>query len=109
MSDTGRLHQLVHMWRFDDDADRRDFWERLYADSDSIAIVGKVRPLLETQEVQLLRPAPWGPHPSIGHWAWIRFLVRILTIGDNLGDRCRERDLEITYCGSLCVARIFSV
>ena len=63
VSDTGRLHQLVHLWRFDDDADRRDFWERLYSDSDFMAFVGKVRPLLETQEVQLLRPAPWGPHP----------------------------------------------
>ena len=26
ITDTGPLHQLIHIWRFDDDTDRRDFW-----------------------------------------------------------------------------------
>lgn len=60
-SDTGPLHQLVHLWRFRDDADRRDFWKRLFADERFMAFAVQVRPLIEKQEVQLLMPAPWGP------------------------------------------------
>ena len=63
ISDTGPLHQLIHIWRFDDDAARRDFWSRLYADGDFMAFAAKIRPLIRAQEVQLLQPAPWGPNP----------------------------------------------
>jgi len=63
ISDTGSLHQLIHMWRFEDDADRRAFWKRLFADEAFIAFAQKFRPLVKSQEVQLLNPAPWGPHP----------------------------------------------
>ena len=63
VSDTGTLHQLVHVWKFDDDDDRRAFWKRLFASEAFMAAAVKVRALLERQEVQLLLPAPWGPHP----------------------------------------------
>ncbi len=63
ISDTGPLHQLVHLWRFEDDADRRDFWKRLYADDAFMAVAVHLRPLIQTQEVQLLQSAPWGPQP----------------------------------------------
>lgn len=63
VSDTGPLHQLVHLWRFADDADRRAFWQRLFANERFMAFAGQIRPLIQTQEVQLLRPAPWGPRP----------------------------------------------
>ena len=63
VSDTGPLHQLVHLWRFADDADRRAFWQRLFANDAFMAFAARVRPLIQTQEVQLLRPAPWGPRP----------------------------------------------
>jgi hypothetical protein len=36
ISDTGTLHQLVHLWKFDDDADRRAHWAALFADKDFI-------------------------------------------------------------------------
>lgn len=62
-SDTGPLHQLIHIWRFDDDADRRAFWARLYTDDDFLAFAGKIRQLIAKQEVQLLNPAPWGQNP----------------------------------------------
>jgi hypothetical protein len=62
-SDTGPLHQLIHIWRFDDDAARRDFWKRLYASEAFMAIVAHIRPLLESQEVQLMNSAPFGPAP----------------------------------------------
>lgn len=63
ISDTGPLHQLIHIWRFDDDADRRDFWARVFADETFMAFAGKLRPNLVRQEIQLMQPAPWGPNP----------------------------------------------
>lgn len=63
VSDTGALHQLVHLWRFDDDAARRDFWSRLYADETFMSFAAQIRPLIQAQEVQLLQSAPWGPRP----------------------------------------------
>ncbi|MFP6749930.1 MAG: NIPSNAP family protein [Alphaproteobacteria bacterium] len=62
-SDTGGLSQLVHLWKFDDDADRRAHWKALFADEDFMIFAGKIRPLLMTQTNQLLDAAPWGPHP----------------------------------------------
>lgn len=63
ISDTGPLHQLIHIWRFADDGERRDFWKRLYAHPDFANFAKQVRPLLHGQDVQLLVSAPWGPRP----------------------------------------------
>ena len=63
VSDTGPLHQLIHIWRFDDDNDRRDFWKRLFADEKFMQFAPNIRPLIQTQEIQLMLPAPWGPKP----------------------------------------------
>lgn len=63
LSDTGRLHQLIHIWRFDDDEARRDFWKRLFADEQFMGFAGQLRPNILAQEVQLLSSAPWGPTP----------------------------------------------
>ena len=63
-SDTGTMNQLVHLWKFDDDADRRAHWAGLSANKDFVeGFVPKFRPLVMTQEVKLLQAAPWGPHP----------------------------------------------
>jgi hypothetical protein len=62
-SDTGELHQLIHLWRFDSDDDRRAFWKRLFEDQDFMAFARQLRPLIRTQGNQLLLAAPWGPHP----------------------------------------------
>ncbi len=63
VSDTGPLHQLIHIWRFDDDNARRDFWKRIYASDAFMAVAVRVRPLLTSQEVQLMVNAPFGPTP----------------------------------------------
>lgn len=63
ISDTGTLHQMMHLWRFSDDAARRDFWQRLYGHADFPAFAARIRPLIERQEVQLFTSAPWGPQP----------------------------------------------
>ena len=63
-SDTGMINQLVHLWKFDDDADRRAHWKGLFASSDFIdGFAAKFRPLVMSQEVKLLHAAPWGSHP----------------------------------------------
>lgn len=62
-SDTGELHQLIHLWRFESDAERRAFWGRLFENETFIAFAKKIRPLINKQDVQLLVAAPWGPHP----------------------------------------------
>jgi len=61
--DVGALNQLVHLWKFEDDADRRAFWAGVLADPDFVAFVGKLRPLLQSQTNQLMLSAPWGPQP----------------------------------------------
>jgi hypothetical protein len=61
---TGTINQLVHLWKFDHDADRRAHWAAVFAYKDFVeGFASKLSPLLMTQEVKLLRPAPWGPHP----------------------------------------------
>ncbi len=63
ISDTGRLHQLIHIWRFESDAERREFWATVYKNEAFMEVAGRIRSLIETQEVQLLRSASWGPQP----------------------------------------------
>ena len=63
VSDTGALNQLVHLWRFDDDADRRAFWARVFDDAEFMKFAVQLRPHIDGQEVQLLTSAPWGPRP----------------------------------------------
>lgn len=61
--DIGALNELVHLWRFEDDADRRAFWAGLFADEQFMAFARKLRPMLLSQNNKLLMPAPWGPNP----------------------------------------------
>ena len=35
---------LVHLWKFEDDADRRQHWAAVFADTDFMAFAGKLRP-----------------------------------------------------------------
>ena len=35
-ADTGTINQLVHLWKFDDDADRRAHWASVYANKDFV-------------------------------------------------------------------------
>ena len=64
VADTGTINQLMHLWKFDDDADRRAHWAALYGNAEFTGeFAPKIRPLLVSQEVKLLNAAPWGPHP----------------------------------------------
>jgi hypothetical protein len=61
--DVGALNQLIHIWKFDDDADRRAFWAGVYGDPDFMAFGAKIRPLIGEQQNKLMMSAPWGPQP----------------------------------------------
>ena len=63
-ADTGMINQLVHIWKFSDDADRRAHWAAVFANKDFVdGFAAKFRPLVISQEVKLMTAAPWGPHP----------------------------------------------
>jgi hypothetical protein len=52
-ADTGTINQLLHLWKFDDDADRRAHWAAVYANKDFVeGFASKFRPLLIIQEVE---------------------------------------------------------
>lgn len=61
--DIGAMHQLIHIWKFDDDADRRAFWAGVFGDAQFMAFAKQIRPLLAAQENKLMLSAPWGPTP----------------------------------------------
>ena len=61
--DIGALNQLIHVWKFDDDADRRAFWAGVFGDVAFMAFAKKIRPLMLSQENKLMMAAPWGPQP----------------------------------------------
>ena len=63
VSDVGPLNELVHLWRFEDDADRRLHWDTLFGNSDFMEFASQLRTLEVSQENRLLTSAPWGPAP----------------------------------------------
>lgn len=60
-SDTGIANQIMHFWRFEDDADRRKHWKGVRSNEDFISFVMKFRPMIMNQEIRLFNGAPWGP------------------------------------------------
>jgi hypothetical protein len=61
--DIGAMNTLSHLWRFEDDADRRAHWARVFADDEFMGFAAKLRPMLQSQENKLMFDAPWGPKP----------------------------------------------
>jgi len=61
--DIGAMNQVIHIWKFNDDADRRAFWAGVFGDAEFMAFAAKLRPLLLSQENKLMMAAPWGSAP----------------------------------------------
>lgn len=55
----GALNQVVHMWAFNDLAERSQRRKALLEDTDFRAYVQKILPLLVSQESKILTPAPF--------------------------------------------------
>lgn len=63
VGDVGALNTLTHLWKFEDDADRRAFWAGVFGDEQFMAFARKLRPMLAHQRNHLMMAAPWGPAP----------------------------------------------
>lgn len=61
LGDIGALNQIIHLWKFDDEADRRAFWNGVFSDPEFMNFAKQLRPLLQNQENKLMLGAPWGP------------------------------------------------
>ena len=61
--DIGAMNQLIHIWKFDEDADRRGFWAGVFSDPEFMAFAKQLRPMILSQENKLMMAAPWGTHP----------------------------------------------
>ena len=59
--DIGALNQIIHLWKFDDDADRRAFWAGVFGDQEFMAFAKQLRPMILSQDNKLMLGAPWGP------------------------------------------------
>lgn len=57
----GALNQIIHMWGYDNYAERERRRAELGANADWKTFVGKIRPLMIRQENKILTPAPWSP------------------------------------------------
>ena len=60
--DVGAINELIHIWKFDDDADRRAFWTGVFSDPKFMAFAKKVRPLFVSQKNKLMLPAGTRGH-----------------------------------------------
>jgi len=61
IGDVGALNQIIHVWQFEDDNNRRELWKTIYADKDFIKFASEFRPLVLSQENKLMMAAPWTP------------------------------------------------
>ena len=60
-SEIGPLNQIVHMWGYEDFAERSRRRAELSKNADWLACVGKMMPLIITQENKILLGAPFSP------------------------------------------------
>ena len=60
-TDFGPLNQIVHMWGYENYADREARRKALGADPDWQAFLKKILPLILAQESKTMIPAPWSP------------------------------------------------
>ena len=60
-SEVGPLNQIIHMWGYESWDDRIARRTRLFQDERWLAALGKLRPLIVTQESKILFGAPFSP------------------------------------------------
>ena len=59
LGDIGALNQIIHIWKFEDDNERRELWKQIFSDEDFIKFAYKFRPLVLNQENKIMIQAPW--------------------------------------------------
>jgi hypothetical protein len=58
-TEVGSLNMIVHMWAYDSLDQREKCRAAMYADPAWQAYLGKIRPLMESQETRLMKCAPF--------------------------------------------------
>ena len=56
-ADTGTINQVVHLWKFDDDADRRKHWTGVFANKDFVEGDRKSTRLNSSHEIPSRMPS----------------------------------------------------
>ena len=59
LGDIGALNQIIHIWKFEDDNERRELWKQIFSDEDFIKFASKFRPLVLKQKNKIMIQAPW--------------------------------------------------
>jgi hypothetical protein len=62
-TDVGPLNEVVHLWAYEDYADRSRRRAQLLAEPGWRAYVAKIRPFVQTQQSKILIPAAFSPTP----------------------------------------------
>jgi len=60
-SETGDVNQVIHLWAYDDFADRKARRAALFADPTWLAYIPKIVGMIVTQESKILNPASFSP------------------------------------------------
>lgn len=60
-TETGTLNQVVHMWRYDSQAERELKRAKLYADPAWLSFIPKTRAYIERMENQILHGTAFSP------------------------------------------------
>ena len=60
-SETGDVNQVIHLWAYEDLADRQRRRAALFADPVWLAYIPKIVELIVTQESKILNPARFSP------------------------------------------------
>jgi NIPSNAP len=60
-TDIGTLSTYTHLWRYDSHAEREERRARLQARDDWKAFLGKIQPLIQTQQNRILVPVSFSP------------------------------------------------
>lgn len=61
VNDIGELNQVVHLWAYEDLADRARRRAEMAASPEWQAVVKQLQPLIKDQTSVILTPAPWSP------------------------------------------------
>lgn len=62
-TDVGTINKVVHYWAYESQADREVRREKLEAMPEFIDFAGRVRPLMQTMESVILKPASFNTVP----------------------------------------------
>ncbi len=60
-SETGDVNQVIHLWAYDDLADRQRRRAALFADPVWLAYIPRIVEMIVTQESKILNPAKFSP------------------------------------------------